>query len=468
MRTVMKQFFKKGIAVGGRGIAAAALLLFIGCSEAGSGNVSISSQPSDAEIIVNGMPQGRTPALLDHLLPGQYVIELRKEGYDTVYKSVALLEKQDLEVDLELAPTTGLLLVDSKPQGVDVLIDGVSRGRTPLVLSDLPLGSYKLDFDSPTHLPRSMETELTDRKPVLVLGELISNTATLVLGSEPDGAQVYINGVARGTTPLTLSDVVAGRTDVKVERIGYEAYERQLDLEVTRTYEINAELEALPSGLTVITEPAGASVSVDGLPVGKTPCSVNTQDGSRAVEIALMGYDTIQTNLMLKPSVTERLDLNLVKNSGTLVLDTEPAEVKVYINGELFAVTEPQGGIDSMSKPINILLKAGEDHRIQLVREGYAAGSFTLRTELDQLVTRHESLKRIFVRDTMITTRTEVIKCRLEYKLPNGNIYYERFPGVYDTAKAADITDVQEIDLSDESNYEARRLLERNRQLSLP
>jgi archaellum component FlaG (FlaF/FlaG flagellin family) len=464
----MKKFFKKGRVVSGHGIFVAALLLFIGCSEAGNGNVSISSKPSDAEIIVNGELQGRTPARLDHLLPGQYVIELRKEGFDTVYKSVALLEKQDLSVDLELKPTTGLLLVDSKPQGVDVLIDGVSRGRTPLVLSDLPLGSYKLDFDSPTHLPRSMEAAMKDRKPVLVFGELISNTATLVLASSPDGAQVFINGVARGTTPVTLSDVVAGRTDVKVARIGYEAYERQLDLEVTRTYEINAELEALPSGLTVITEPAGATVTMDGLPVGKTPCSVNAQDGSRVVEIALMGYDTIATNLMLKPSVTERLDLNLVKNSGTLVLDTEPAEVKVYINGELFAVTEPQGGIDAMSKPVNILLKAGEDHRIQLVREGYAAASFTLRTELDQLVTRHESLKRIFVRDTMITTQTEVIKCRLEYKLPNGNIYYERFPGVYDTAKAADILDVQEIDLSDESNYEARRLLERNRQLSLP
>jgi len=68
------------------------------------------------------------------------------------------------------------------------------------------------------------------------------------------------------------------------------------------------------------------------------------------------------------------------------------------------------------------------------------------------------------VRDTMITTRTDVIKCRLEYKLPNGNIYFERFPGVFDTVKAADIVEVQPIGIEDESNREARRQIEMNRQ----
>lgn len=448
-------------------IGSAMVLLLAGCGP-GKGSVTISSTPSDAEILLNGTAQGKTPMTLEDLPHGQYVIELRKDGYDAAYRSIPLLEGQELEVELDLSQTKGLLLVDSVPRDVDVMINGISHGSTPLLLTDMPLGSYKLDFNSPTHLPRSMEAVLVDRKPVLVRAELISNTARLVMNSEPEGADVLIDGVVRGTTPVTVEDVVAGRVEVKIAKVGYNPYARMMDLEATRTYEISAELEALPSALNIITEPPGATVTIDAQPVGTTPCVVNVRDGTREVEIELMGYDTVLTNMVLAPNVTERLEYDLVKNSGTLVLDTEPGSVDVFINGRYYTTTEPRGGADTMSKPIDILLKAGVTHSIQLVCEGYVATTFTLEPELDQLVTRHEALKRIFVRDTLITTRTEIIKCRLEYRLPNGNIYFERFPGVFDTARAEDIVDVQPIGLDDEINREARMLMEQNRKATPP
>jgi hypothetical protein len=447
-----------------RSASAAVILMLFGCGP-GKGSISVDSTPSGARIVLNGVPQGTTPAALDNLPHGQYVIELRKVGHDTVYKSIALLEGQKLDIKMELPVTKGLLLVDSEPRNVDVVINGVSQGNTPLLMTDLPLGNYKLEFNSPTHLPRTMEAVLADRKPVLVRADLTSNTAKLVMNSDPEGAEVLINGVVRGTTPVTLEDVVAGKTEVKVAKTGYNAYERLMDLEATRTYEITAELQALPSALNIITDPAGAEVSIDAEPSGITPCLVNAQDGAREIQIALMGYETVTTNMVLVPNVTERIELKLVKNSGTLVLDTEPAAVKVYINGRFYAITEPKGGIDTMSIPLSMLLKAGERHTIQLVREGYVAATFSLEPELDQIVTRHERLKRIFVRDTVITTKDEVIKCRLEYRLPNGNIYYERYEGVYETANADDIVEVQTIDIDDEINREARMLIEQNRRV---
>lgn len=459
--------YGKWIAIARHMACTAALMLLAGCGQ-DTGSISLITTPPGAEIMVNGAARGTTPSNLSNLAPGQYIIELQLEGFDTAYRKVALLEKQHVNVEVKLEQTKGLLLIDSDPQGVDVRMDGISKGNTPLLMGDLPFGTYRLEFNSPTHLPRTMEAELKDRKPVLVKAELISNTATLVMGSEPEGADVLIDGVIRGTTPCTLDDVVAGTVDVKVARAGYKPFVRSMDLEATRTYEINAGLEALPSTIKVQTRPAGATVSVDGMEVGTTPLTVNVQDGSRTIEVALMGYDTVTTNMTFAPNVMEQLDLSLVKNSGTLVLDTEPASVKVYLNGELFAVTEPKGGADTISLPITLLLKADAEHTIQLVREGFVASTFTIEPELDQIITRHEALRRIFVRDTKITTKSEVIKCRLEYELPNGNMYYERFPGVFDTARAEDIIDVQPIGLDDESNAKARRQLELNRQVAPP
>jgi hypothetical protein len=298
---------------------------------------------------VNDIEQGTTPVKLPGLPPGEYVVELRKEGYDRIYKSVALLAKQELAVNLEMRKITGLLLVESLPEGADVVIDGVSKGNTPLLVSDLPLGSYKLEFRIPTHLPRTMSADLDDRKPVHVFAELISNTAELAVSSTPEGAEVRINGVLMGTTPTVIEGVLTGESDVKVSLNGYKPFVKRMMFEVTQKYEINPELEAFPSMLSVITDPDGATVTVDTVPVGTTPFTVNVQDGSRAVEISLMGYDTVTTNLVLKPNETERIELNLNKNSGSLVLDTEPASVDVYIDGRYFATTEPKGGADTIS-----------------------------------------------------------------------------------------------------------------------
>lgn len=444
----------------------APLFILTGCEieMAGKGSITINSDPKGAEVFVNGTSQGVAPQTLSGLVAGDYIIELRNTGFERGYKSVSLLEGQEMDVTLNLKPITGLLLVDSNPQNADVIIDGISKGNTPLLLTDLPLGEYTLEFRSPKQLPRTMKTTLEDRTPVRIFAELVSNTAQLDVTSSPDGAEVRINGIYAGDTPIRIEEVQAGEADVKVSRRGYKPYQARMTFEATRPYKINAELEALPSGLTVMTTPEGARIMIDNKVVGQSPITLeNLKEGPLEVTASLEGYDTSTKNIYLEPDINDSVEFTLAKNSGTLVIDTEPASVQLYVNGKLLATTQPKGGSDSLSQPVRVTLKSGRDHTIQLVREGFVSRTTSVQVEVDQIVTRHEVLKRIFVYDSKIITDNEIIKCRIEYKLPNGNIYYERYPGVFNTALAADIRDVQPITLEDESNREARRLIEMNK-----
>jgi hypothetical protein len=460
----MKRSRKGGMAARSLIVLSAVALMLSGCGP-GKGNLSITSDPAGAKVYVNGSDKGTAPVRLPGLVSGEYVIELRKEDYDRAYKSVALLEKQDLEVDLEMQKTTGLLLVDSIPQGVDVVIAGVSKGNTPLLVSDLPLGSYKLEFRSPTHLPRTLSAELVNRKPVHVVADLISNTAKLVVSSDPPGAEIRINGIAVGVTPATIQDVISGESDIKIWKSGYAPFTQRMTLEATRSYRINPELAALPSGLTVTSQPEGAEVVIDNKPIGTTPLTLeNLKEGSHQIAVSLAGYETASKNIYLEPDLNDSAEFTLVKNSGSLMLVTEPANVKVYVGGTLRVTTQPKGGTEALSQPEDILLQFGIDHNIQLVREGYVSSTLSVSTELDEVVTRHEILKRIFIYDTQITTDTEIIKCRLEYELPNGTLYYEVRPGIFDSRTKSVIRNVEPITLSDESNLEARRLMEMNKQ----
>jgi hypothetical protein len=448
-----------------------ALALFFGVLLSGcelemprsKGSITIKSVPERVEVIVNNAPQGQTPAVIQGLVAGDYMIELRNEGYDRIYKSVSLLEGQEMDLDFVLKKVTGLLLVESNPQGADVMIDGISKGNTPLLLTDLPLGSYNLEFRSVSQLPRTMTADLTDRTPVHIFAELISNTAQLTITSEPDVAEVRIDGLLVGKTPCTIEDVQAGDSEVKVSKRGYRPYQKRIVFEATKPYRVNAQLEALPSGLTVITSPEGARIMIDSQVRGEAPITLeNLKEGPHEIIATLDGHATKTKTIYLEPDINDSVEFNLVKDSGTLVIDTEPANVQIYVDGNQIAMTQPKGGSDSISQPVRITLKSGIDHKVQLVREGFVSLSTMVQTEVDQVVIRHEVLKRIFVYDTKIITDDEIIKCRIEYKLPNGNIYYERYPGVFDTAKAADIRDVQPITLNDESNREARRLIEMN------
>ncbi|MDF7801617.1 PEGA domain-containing protein [Pontiellaceae bacterium B1224] len=454
--------------------AAAVLLTMLsfafltGCNletPAGKGSITIKSNPDGAAVLVNGTPRGTAPVTISGLVAGDYIIELRKDGFERAYKSVSLLEGQVMDVDLKMKPITGLLLVDSNPQGAEVVIEGISKGDTPLLLTDLPLGEFSLEFRSMKHLPRTLKVNVTDRTPVRAFAELVSNTAQLKVSSDPGEASVSINGIAVGKTPITVEEVEAGEAEVRVSKRGYIPFVSKINFEAQKPYSIEAKLESLPSGLSVLSTPEGAKVLIDRVSVGKTPLNLkDLKIGPHEVTVSLEGYSTKTKTIYLEPDTNDSVEFDMEKNSGTLVIDTEPAGVQVYVDGKLFTTTQPKGGSEAISQPIRITLKSGEDHILQLVREGYVSHTTSIQTEVDQVVTRHLVLKRIFVYDTKITTNDEIIKCRIEYTLPNGNIYYERFPGVFYTAKAENIRKVEPISLDDESNRDARRLIEMNRE----
>lgn len=398
MRRNMKPFLKSSIsALCALGLIGAAGLL-AGCNVekvGGGGRIGITSEPSTAEIFLNGSLQGATPKKLTGLAPGEYVVELRKEGFKRSYRKLVLVEGREVNLRVELELTTGLLLVESTPAGSEVLIEGESRGTTPALVMDLPLGEYTVELRSAGLPVRTAKVELEDRVPGQVS---ITHAPRVAVNSYPPGAEIFVDEELAGVAPLVLSDVPEGE------------------------HRIAARLEL---------------------------------------------YDSQSETVTLAAGLNDAIEFRMDKNSGTLVLDTEPAMVEVFVDGVLVGTTQPNDGADSMSRPLRIALKAGVEHKVQLVREGYSSASSTVQTEIDQVITRHEVLKRIFVYDTRITTDAEVIPCRVEYKLPNGDIYYERFPGVYDTARAAEIRDVQPVSINDIFNREARRLIELNKQSEL-
>jgi hypothetical protein len=123
--------------------------------------------------------------------------------------------------------TTGTAVIDSRPQGLDVLVDSQPRGRTPLKLA-LPFGSHNVQVQQGADsrlIPIIVESGTTTAQFIDFGPPVVPpRTGRLEVFTEPSGSTVSVDGVSVGTTPLTLPaavgehKVVVGSGDAAIRR----------------------------------------------------------------------------------------------------------------------------------------------------------------------------------------------------------------------------------------------------------
>jgi hypothetical protein len=110
----------------------------------------------------------------------------------------------------DAAPTTGSVHVVSVPTGADVTFDGALLiDRTPVTIDGALVGTrHKIVVSLRHYQPYTEEVAIPKTGgTVQLVAQLTSQTGKIVIDSNPRGAQIWINGQPRGTTPTTLSGI---------------------------------------------------------------------------------------------------------------------------------------------------------------------------------------------------------------------------------------------------------------------
>ena len=107
--------------------------------------------------------------------------------------------------------------------------------------------------------------------------------------SEPPGATVYSEGKSIGETPLSHVQLKAGASDLKLELTGFEPKIYQIKEGETS---VTVKMELPPYNVSVVTDPVGAEVFLNGKSVGKTPIQSLgiPSEGARKIRITHDGY----------------------------------------------------------------------------------------------------------------------------------------------------------------------------------
>ena len=442
----MKPFFRPLAAL-------ATLFLFASCGEppqTPTGELFVLTSPEGAIVEVNNRFLGITPIQGEPIPSGPTLITIRKEGYRTEYLSLRMVTGQRVSREVDLEPLAGLVLIDSDPPGANVTIEDAYMGKTPLALHEIELGEHRARLELLGYDNKEIEFTVKDRIPKRQLVDMVSNSGTLVVHSEPSGATVYVDGRNEGLTPQSLDRIERGERTVSLEMAGYTSYKRAVLISPDEVARVDATLQPLPGTLTVVTVPDKARVYINGEPRGESPLTLeDLRPGAYSVRVTKRGHADAQRTVRVDRGEEVIEELELERNSGTLQIVTRPAGVRVNIDGEYMGTTTvPEGRSDRVSLPLQVEMLSRGSHTLQLVREGYTFENKRFFIQKDEVTTLEETLRRKFIPDVLVRTgegQDNMLTGVLIRKHLNGDLELEIRPGVFRTIRADEIVSVEPL-----------------------
>lgn len=127
----------------------------------------------------------------------------------------------------------------------------------------------------------------------------------------------------------------AGRHELVIVAPRHLPYSAPVDIVgMDRRQTLVAKLVPAWAPVTVLTEPAGAQVTVDGKAVGATPARLELDAGTHRIELRQAGFKDWVTDLQVVANEAQTLGpVRLGLPDGTLVVRTEPAGASVSVGG---------------------------------------------------------------------------------------------------------------------------------------
>lgn len=426
------------------------LLLCLGSAAWGDkeppSRLDVNTQPDGAQVFVDGQPRGATPCQLFDLASGEHLLHVAAPSCKPIDEFVRLEAGGYVQKSYSLEAEKGLILIKTSPSGADVKYNGISLGNTPLLVTTLPSGqTHVFELALNGYQTRRIDIPLEGRTPVVREENLALDSGTVDCKTDPPGATVTVNGVERGTTPVTLTHIPKGLAAITVKLAGYREETRELRLTPGDRQTLALTLKALPARLNVVSVPEQARVFLDNDYQGKTPVTISSvTPGTHELRVELAGHAPVTRTVTLASGTEGTEEFKMSSVLGRLEVSTKPAGAKILVDGRAVGSTRAQG--DARRSQILALenIAAGE-HSVMAHLDGYQDVARKVVIKPNGTGQVFLALPRIFTPDTEIETIRGVYRGVFVRKDFFGSITIETSPGVEQTFKPDDIRKVKTL-----------------------
>ncbi|HJJ29236.1 MAG TPA: PEGA domain-containing protein, partial [Methanocorpusculum sp.] len=229
----------------------------------------------------------------------------------------------------------GTVTISTNPTGADIYFDDNYVGTSPQYIQNVMAGSHSIcamkDGYETAYQVVKVDVQETVSKDIVMKKQ----TGSLLLTANVDGAAVYADKTLIGYTPLSDSFTLgAGTHEILVTKENYYDEKIEVPIEAGKTTTRAVKLSPVISSVEITSEPAGASVYIDGELAGTTPLSVKSLTlGQHVIEVALDGYEkkTDFISVVNQQGISRSYVLNA--KTGSLSVTSDPDGLEIFLDG---------------------------------------------------------------------------------------------------------------------------------------
>lgn len=277
-----------------------------------------------------------------------------------IARRLAGLSVEEMESKTEMFLGYADLSISSTPSGGVIYFDDQPLNKTtPAIFKDMPAGVHTIKVEK-GNLENKIETELKDGRLNKVELELKERVYTLIVYSDPSGANVKINGRLIGKTPVEYTFMKSDIPfDVYIKYHGFVSYKVRIDSTVQQITRIDAKLKK-GGWLIIRSNPNNCELYIDNKFVGNTPFEEFILLGKHNIQLKKKNYRTLNKKVDLTIE-NKRININekLKPILGTIDFSSIPQNSKVYINDDEIKLNSPIYDIQTGK------------HKILIKHEGY-------------------------------------------------------------------------------------------------
>ena len=369
--------------------------------------------PTPASVYIDGKEVDYDPEKPMQITEGSHVIEAVIPGYNSLREEIDIIGISENVYSFTMNPLGGLLSVYATEKGAKVYINDELAGETPLIDYEMSAGKYKVLVKPGKDFQEYSENVVMEGKrgKKLIDVNLIRSWSWITVDSVPPGARIIdpdrnevidVTPMRRKFYEGEYSLELSYGKGYKTQNLSFNVIADQD--QVLPTY----KFDLLPGALDLQTEPPGATVIIEGLPLENsfTPFYENIPpDREWKVVVAHPQFHREEFLFSLEPG--EELEKSI--------------ELRPYI-GKIEIVSEPEGAevlIDNVTKgrtPVKLELDSG-DYSILLRKTKYIDKVVKVNIPRERTVLKEVTLEPIGKKGVSL----DIASLPQNWKAPNGS-----------------------------------------------
>ncbi len=257
------------------------------------GQLILHSVPEEgAEVSLDGQPLNKTtPCTIDKIASGSHSLTLRRQWYEPKRIDLLINDGDSLVKTVEMNAAFAMMDILA-PDSAGIFINDESMGLSRWEGRLMP-GHYTIEARKQYHR--------TDKKQVHVIaGEdqqiglaPLPITGVMKVSSQPFDADVFLDGVKLGKSPLTARDVLIGPYRLEIRKEGYASFYGDIEIKEGESLSIDERL-AEGQEVTIASNPKGAELTINGTASGTTPKKLKLNFGKNTLKLTKEGYGDLE------------------------------------------------------------------------------------------------------------------------------------------------------------------------------